>query len=140
LQFVEFDSILVRLRAFEKSINLRRNWNFSLFFFFFFFFFFTQNQTVGNDDHSFPPLETNPFSFFRFDLSPQLQIANMSSLLVLSLASSAAAISTLMRIGCDGGVDFGEKVIAGPLSLRFNGFSKIVNVLSLLFTQFSVPW
>jgi hypothetical protein len=62
----------------------------------------------------------------------------MSSILVLSLASSAAAISTLMRVGCDGGVDFGEKVLGGPLALRFNGFSKIVNVWRAVwvFTQF----
>lgn len=52
----------------------------------------------------------------------------MTHLIVLSMLSSAVAVSTLMRFGCDGGIDFGEKMLGGPLSLRFNGFAALANV------------
>lgn len=52
----------------------------------------------------------------------------MTQLLVLSMLSSAAALSTLIRFGCDGGIDFGEKVLGGPVSVRINGFARLAKV------------
>ncbi len=54
-----------------------------------------------------------------------------STLLLISLASSASALSTLMRFGCDGGFDVAEKTVFGPLSARFNGAAKMIEVRSL---------
>jgi hypothetical protein len=52
----------------------------------------------------------------------------MTNLLILTMLASTTAISSLIRIGCDGGIDVGEKALGGPISARFNGFSKIVDV------------
>jgi hypothetical protein len=72
-------------------------------------------------------------------ITEQINEKMQSTITLLSLlVSTTSAVSTLMRFGCDGNIDFGEETLVGPLNLKWNGADKLIKVRRLFFSHFSL--